>query len=194
MLGVILCGGQSTRMGADKGLLKLHANTWARTAADKMEQLNLPVVLSVNAAQFKHYAEVFDAAQLIIDDAGLDIHGPLAGVLSIHEKYATEDLFVLACDMPLMDISILEQLFESYKKHPATDAFAFSNEGAPEPLCAIYKATGLEHILELYRNGQLTKHSMKFMLEHINTQLTPLTTEQQKYFRNFNAHAELNGL
>ncbi|MEO6229487.1 MAG: molybdenum cofactor guanylyltransferase [Ferruginibacter sp.] len=194
MLAVILCGGKSTRMGSDKGLLKLHANTWARTAADKMEQLNVQVVLSVNAAQFKDYAEVFDATQLIIDDAGLDIHGPLAGVLSIHEKYPAEDLFVFACDMPLMDISILEQLFENYQKHLTADAFAFTNEGAPEPLCAIYKATGLAHILELYRKSLLTKHSMKFMLEHINTQLTPLTTEQQKYFRNFNAHAELNGL
>ncbi len=194
MLGVILCGGQSTRMGTDKGLLKLHANTWARTAADKMQLLNIQVILSVNAVQYKDYSAVFDAAQLITDDDGLDIHGPLGGVLSIHEKYQAEDLFVLACDMPLMDISILEQLFEHYQQHPTADALAFTNEGAPEPLCAIYKAAGLAHILDLYKKGQLTKHSMKFMLEHINTTLTPLAPEQLKFFRNFNAHAELNGL
>jgi molybdopterin-guanine dinucleotide biosynthesis protein A len=36
MLGIILCGGQSLRMGRDKGLLKLEAKTWAQTAIDKM--------------------------------------------------------------------------------------------------------------------------------------------------------------
>ena len=52
MLGVVLCGGQSSRMGTDKGLIKLNANTWAQAAVDKMLLLKLKVVLSVNATQY----------------------------------------------------------------------------------------------------------------------------------------------
>ncbi len=47
MIGLILCGGQSSRMGSDKGLLKLEAKTWAQTAIDKMEILHIPVKISV---------------------------------------------------------------------------------------------------------------------------------------------------
>ncbi len=196
MLGVILCGGQSTRMGTDKGMLKMHpdAGTWAKAAADKMAQLTLPVIVSVNTLQYNDYATVFDAAQLITDNPLLDIRGPLGGVLSVHEKYPMQDLFVLACDMPLMDADVLKQLLDIYHLDTNDDAFVFTNNGEPEPLCAIYTARGLAHIRQLYQSNQLLKHSMKFMLEHINSWFEPLSEEQKKCFQNFNAHAALNGL
>jgi molybdopterin-guanine dinucleotide biosynthesis protein A len=42
--------------------------------------------------------------------------------------------------------------------------------------------------------GELTKHSMKFMPDHLAVHAIAIKDEQKKYFRNFNAHAELNGL
>jgi len=194
MLGVILCGGQSTRMGTDKGLIKLHANTWAQTAVDKLSSLDLDVHLSVNPTQFHDYLSVFKETQLIKDNDDLQVHGPLAGVLSAHVKYPEEDLFVFACDMPLMEAVMLKELLLVYGEHPAADAYVFSNDGEPEPLCAIYTAKGLSYIIHLLKAKELTKHSMKFMLEHLHTFATPLIEEQKKFFRNFNAHAELNGL
>ena len=35
---------------------------------------------------------------------------------------------------------------------------------------------------------------MKFVLEHLDTMAIPCNDEQKIFFRNFNAHAELNGL
>jgi len=194
MLGVILCGGQSSRMGTDKGMIKLHANTWAQTAVDKMANLNLEVVLSVNAIQHNDYLTVFTESQLVKDNDELKLKGPLAGVLSVHLQYPEQDLFVLACDMPLMETAVLSVLLSMELKEPGAAAFVYTNEGEPEPLCAIYKASGLAHINDLLQTGQLTRHSMKFMLEHIATYFTALNDSQKKYFRNFNAHAELNGL
>jgi molybdopterin-guanine dinucleotide biosynthesis protein A len=146
MLGVILCGGKSSRMGSDKGLLKLHAGTWAQTAVEKLKSLQMSVVLSVNCSQYKDYSPIFTIEQLVKDDEGLDVHGPLSGVLSVHLKYPQEDLFVLACDMPLMEKKVLVQLLESYQQNMSYDAFVFTNEGEPEPLCAIYRANGLAQI------------------------------------------------
>ncbi len=194
MLGLILCGGQSTRMGTDKGLIKLHANTWAQTAVDKISSLNLDVLLSVNALQYNDYLSVFKESQLITDNDNLKLKGPLAGVLSVHTRNPTEDLFVLACDMPLMETTLLKDLLSVYREHPTADAYVYTNEDEPEPLCAIYTAKGLSYIIHLLNAKELTRHSMKFMLEHIHTFPIPLTNEQKKYFRNFNAHAELNGL
>ena len=194
MLGVILCGGKSTRMGSDKGLMRLHAGTWAQTAVEKMGSLGIPVVLSVNINQYADYSPVFSIEQLVKDDASLQVNGPLYGVLSVHLKYPEEDLLVLACDMPLMEESVLIQLKSAYQQNQSYDAFIFTNEGEPEPLCAIYRANGLAQILQMLRAGQLTKHSMKFTIEHMDTFSIPLLNNQKQFFRNFNAHAELNGL
>ena len=194
MTGIILCGGQSSRMGSDKGLLKLEANTWAQTAIDKMSVLNIPVKISVNSKQYPDYSAVFHATDLITDDTSLQLRGPLLGVLSSHLQYPTEDLFILACDMPLMEPSLLNKLYKQYQQEPSAHAYVFSNDGEPEPLCGIYTAKGLSIILTMLRDGQLIKHSMKFMLDHITVKTIAVAEEQKKYFRNFNAHAELNGL
>jgi molybdopterin-guanine dinucleotide biosynthesis protein A len=180
-------------MGTDKGLLKLEARTWAQTAVDKLAALQLPVVLSVNALQYPDYAVVFSAKQLVEDNESLDIHGPLSGVLSVHLRFPQEDLLVLACDMPLMETAIVEQLVAAYKNN-SSEAYVFSNNQEPEPLCGIYTAKGLAATIERYHNKQLLKHSMKFTLLHLSVHTIPIQAGQEKYFRNFNAHAELNGL
>jgi len=194
MLGVILCGGQSTRMGSDKGLLQFNNSNWAQLAADKMAMLQLPVVLSVNQKQYDEYLSVFSTVQLIKDDETLEIHGPLCGVLSVHEKKPSEDLFVLACDMPLMESSILKQLFDTYQNTQNYQAYLFTNNGEPEPLCSVFTGEGLSMIRQIHQKGNLVKHSMKFMLELLHCFFIPIPDEQKKYFSNFNAHAGLNGL
>lgn len=194
MTGIILCGGQSTRMGSDKGLLKHEAKTWAQTAVDKLSILGIPVKLSVNRQQLNDYAEVFAADDLFVDAASLQLHGPLLGVLSAHLQFNTEDLFVFACDMPLMEPILIKELSASYKQNPGYDAYVFMNDHEPEPLCAIYTAKGLATIFDMLQNGSLTRHSMKFMLDHLTVFSIQLNDAQKTCFRNFNAHAELNGL
>ena len=81
-----------------------------------------------------------------------------------------------------------------YRQYPEKDAFIYSNNSEPEPLCGIYKATGLAHVFSLYQGKQLPKYSMKYMLEHITTHSIILPDDKKTCFRNFNAHAELNGL
>ncbi len=194
MLGIILCGGKSLRMGNDKGLLKLEAKTWAQTALDKMAVLKLPVKISVNKEQFSAYKEAFSAGQLIVDEALIPFRGPLQGLLSCHMAFPEEDLFVLACDMPLMEPKMLKTLYKSSQENPMADAHIYTNEDEPEPLCGIYTARGLAAIQEMQKKGLLIKHSMKFMLDHLKVNSIELEEEEKKYFRNFNAHAELNGL
>jgi molybdenum cofactor guanylyltransferase len=194
MLGIILCGGQSLRMGSDKGLLKLEAKTWAQTAIDKMAVLNIPVKISVNKQQYPEYAAVFSTNDLVTDDETLRLKGPLLGLLSCHLSFTAEDLFVLACDMPLMEASLLTELYNAYGQQPDAGAYVFTNNNEVEPLCGIYTAKGLSSIISLQKNGQLTRHSMKFTLDHLTILTIPATEEQKKCFRNFNAHAELNGL
>ena len=181
MVGVILCGGQSSRMGTDKGLLVMHSTTWAQAAFDKMSRLGLPVLLSVNDAQYKTYGAVFSPEHLVSDNAAIEAKGPLRGILSIHTSYPSEDLFVLACDMPLMETTILQRLLDCYNANNAL-AYVYTNDGVQEPLCGIYTALALSNVLQLIKTNQLVKHSMKFLLEHVHTFSIPLAAEQKIYF------------
>jgi molybdopterin-guanine dinucleotide biosynthesis protein A len=206
MLGVILCGGQSNRMGTDKGLLKVplpsrrdqvladETRTWAQTTIDKLSELKLSIVISVNKLQLNAYTTLFSPQQLVADNDTLKMKGPLCGVLSVHLQYPSEDLVILACDMPLMETGLIKELLNRYKEQAKYDAFVFTNDGEAEPLCGIYKSKGLAHILQLYQTNQLPKYSMKYMLGHISVHYTPLPNQKKNAFRNFNAHAELNGL
>ena len=194
MLGIILCGGASTRMGSDKGLLKQEAKTWAQTAFEKLSSLNIPVKFSVNNQQKEEYEKIFSQEDLFVDDQTLSINGPVLGVLSAHLYNSTEDLFLLACDLPLMDETLLKELFTLSKTNSSYDVFLYTNDDEPEPLCGIYTAKGLKKIMALYADDKLIKHSMKFMLEQLSVCKVALNETQKKAFRNFNAHADLNGM
>jgi len=194
MLGIILCGGQSSRMGSDKGLLVHEAKTWAQTAFDKLSVLKIPIQFSVNGQQQPEYAKVFSPGLLITDDTEVAVKGPLLGVLSAHLQNPHDDLFLLACDLPLMEPGLLKELLAVYEKGKNFEVYIFTNDKEPEPLCGIYTSKALQKIMAIKKQGQLVKHSMKFILDHLNVRSITATAEQKKCFRNFNAHAALNGL
>ncbi|WP_315822849.1 molybdenum cofactor guanylyltransferase [Paraflavitalea speifideaquila] len=193
MLGVVLSGGESSRMGIDKGMLRLGEKTWVQSALDKLAALQLQVVVSVNAIQYETYADLLATEQLVKDDASLTVKGPLLGVLSVHQQFPQQDLLVLACDMPLMELSTLEQLMTIYNNRQAA-AYVFTDQGEPEPLCAVYTATALATTLRRYQSQELVRYSMKFLLQQLDVFPIPLEEGQEKHFRNFNSPAELDGL
>ena len=194
MLGVVLCGGQSTRMTSDKGLLTLNEDTWAQISANKLKTLGVQVAISVNRSQVDAYSLIFPREQLVADNDELQIKGPLCGILSVHVQHPEQDLFVLACDMPMMQTDLLTALLVQYQKNILADSFIYSNDGELEPLCGIYRSKGLARIMHLYLSEQFPKHSMKYMLEQIKVHFTPVPGNRQECFRNFNTRTELNGL
>jgi len=180
-------------MGSDKGLLRTETTNWATDAARKLQDLGLLVKASINTLQANSYAHDMPGVELITDNATLPVKGPLLGLLSAHITNPTEDLFILACDMPLMETALLKELYTLYQKQDA-DVFLYINEGEAEPLCAIYTSAALQKVMTMLQEGQLTRFSMKFTLDHLQLATLPLKEEQKKYFQNFNAHADLNGL
>ena len=189
-----MCGGQSSRMGSDKGLLQHRQETWARTAFDKIQQLSISGVLSVNDAQYLEYCKYFSPHQLIKDNATLAINGPLCGLLSVHLQFPEEDLFILACDMLLMEVAMLQKIYDCFlNREKKAESFYCTNQHQPEPLCAIYTAEGLRSIVHQHREQPLPRHSMKYLLEKIPTVSIELREDERKYFNNFNTAEDLHG-
>ncbi|RZK67827.1 MAG: molybdenum cofactor guanylyltransferase [Pedobacter sp.] len=194
MIGVVLCGGQSVRMGTDKGLLNHQDKLWAKLAADKLTSIGLQVKFSVNPTQEEKYNNYFDKAHLITDAQSLDMKGPLLGVLSAHLANPNDDLFLLACDMLLMETDVLEKLLKTFSVSDIFDAYIFTKNEQQEPLCGIYTSAGLEKILHMLQDGRLLKHSMKFVLSNLKVSEIRVEDKDYRSFDNFNSHAEVNGL
>lgn len=189
MTGVVLCGGSSTRMGTDKGLLKEEEQTWAEIAASKLTALALPVVVSVNDQQAPVYEQIFSKEQLIVDKE-IFAKAPLFGLLSVHLQLPKEDLFVLACDIRNMTTDILQNLFDSFKKG-AYEANVYQTGERPQPLCGIYKAAALHKIYRLYQEGKLRRFSMMHVLEALHTHYIPVPDKNLAAFNNYNEPQEL---
>jgi molybdopterin-guanine dinucleotide biosynthesis protein A len=190
MKGVVLCGGQSTRMGADKGLLKLGNITWAELAASKLSSLQIPVSLSVHKEQAAVYSKIFSPGQLIIDNEALSIKGPLLGVLSAHQNFPDEDLFILACDMIEMSGSVLQDLVNNYQQVPF-EAFVYTTSERIQSLCGIYSSMGLKKIHHLLQHSKLKKFSMLSVLELLNANYISVPEPLLHCFTNYNSQEEL---
>lgn len=190
LLCVVFCGGKSTRMGTDKGLLEKNGVTWAEIAVEKLEQLFLPVCVSVNASQQFEYAQLFPEPRLIID--AIPVEGPLGALLSAHNAYPEHDLLIMACDMVDIKLGLVERLIKEFRQREGEhDFFVFKNGDEWEPLLGIYTREGLQKIFDLYTLHQLAKHSMKYVLELGNAYFSPLQEEELPQVRNYNTPEEL---
>jgi molybdenum cofactor guanylyltransferase len=186
MTGVVLCGGASTRMGTDKGLLKEEEITWAELAAQKLSSLNLPVFISINPRQLQTYEQIFLRNQLIVDNKAFDAKAPLFGLLSAHLQLPEEDLFVLACDLKDMTTSLMQKLYACAEQE-MHEAYVYQAQNRPQPLCGIYRAVGLHKVYGLYQEGTLGRFSMMHTLEVLNTKYIPVNEEDEAAFNNYNS-------
>lgn len=193
VLGLILCGGQSSRMGTDKGLLPYaDGSNWAQHQYELLQSLCPEVVVSVNPVQKNNYRAYFSEEHLVSDHVALQIKGPLLGLISVHLEHPSKDIFLLACDMINMKAEVLQVLLQRYIQDKNKDAWVFILEGSFEPLCAIYKAGALAGIVPQYRTGQINRFSMKSVLEKIQTEPIPVLPVWKTCFSNFNDREELD--
>lgn len=143
LIGVVLCGGQSRRMGRDKGLIGQDGICWAARIGAKLASFGLPVVYSIRAEQEEAYSAVLGEAMIVTDT--VMVGGPLNGLWSVHEFFPGHDLLVLACDMQDVDEATIGELIGEFRKGGAEFYVHYDGEFA-QPFCAIYGATGLARV------------------------------------------------
>ncbi len=177
-----MCGGQSLRMGTDKGLIPIHGTCWAAFMAGKLAAIPLPVFVSINSTQQQQYKAFFLDEQLIIDS--LNIGGPLNGLLSVHNQYPDDDLLLLACDMINMQPKTLSRLIDTYTTEPDHDFYVYQNIDFAEPMCAIYTSRGLKKLIQNHEASSLQNSSLQKVLNQGITKRLPITEPES--FKNKN--------
>ena len=176
LLGVVLCGGESRRMGRDKGLIQNTHRPWALLMGDKLLAHHLPIVYSINQRQTDSYAALISPDQLIVDAA--EWSGPLNGLLSVHRRFPANDLLLLACDMPDLDAATIDRLIDTYASEQA-DFFLYEEAGVLQPFCGIYTGDALARAADRQQDGSLQRLFRDGLVRRL-----PVTDPQA--FRNYN--------
>lgn len=177
-----MCGGESKRMGSDKGLLSINASTWAQYMAAMLEQLQIEVVISVNNKQIQYYNQVFPSEKLVIDQ--VKANGPLKGLLSVHHSFPERDLLLIACDMIDMDFTTLNNLLNVYLSDPSFDLYVHESANFIEPLCAIYSAKALNTIMDKLNSNLLPSFALHKLMNPLNCK--KIVINDKKRFLNYN--------
>ncbi len=135
LFGLVLAGGESRRMGRDKGAVPFGGEPQVRRAWRLLNNLCVRTYVSVRAAQVGEPA--YSGLPLILDDAGRG-GGPAAGLSAAWRRYPEVAWLALATDMPLVDASVVGELLRA--RDPARFAAAFRQaDGTLQPLCAIWE-------------------------------------------------------
>ncbi len=149
LYGLVLSGGRSTRMGTDKGLLEYHGVPQREYFYNILKKCCDRVFLSIRDDQEKEVDQKFN----YIKDQN-EYRGPFNGILSAHKRFPNAAWLVLACDLPLLELSTITQLVTERDPNYIATAFATSKTRLPEPLIAIWEPKSLVKALDYLRSAE----------------------------------------
>ncbi len=164
--GLVLAGGRSKRMHADKALLDYHGRPQLEWTYGLLSALCRETYVSVRRGQHDPVRDALPRIEDLVDDIG-----PAAGLLSAHEQ-APGAWLVVACDLPFLGESVLRHLAAHRDRDAVATAYRSAHDGLPEPLCAIWEASGFELLRQQVADGVLCPR--KTLIRGQATLLEPL--------------------
>ena len=162
--GLILAGGKSERMGADKGLVQYRSRPHRFWLADLLAPVCQRAFISVNSAQEKLDAEHYD---YVVDDPAYADNGPIGGLMTAHGAGESAWL-VLSCDLPYFDGAALAALLAGREPNRAGTAFFNPDTHQPEPLVTIYEPAFMRALPGAFAAGE---RSLRRLLARADTKL-----------------------
>jgi len=145
--GLVLAGGQSLRMGHDKGAVNWHGTEQRYYMADMLAEFCSDVYLSCRTEQI----ETFDTRYQAIEDTFTGL-GPFGAILSAFRHDPNSAWLVVACDLPLLDRLALQNLVDNRDASAVATAYKNEEEGFPEPLITIWEPKAYPRLLN-YLSG-----------------------------------------
>ncbi|HET7658703.1 MAG TPA: molybdenum cofactor guanylyltransferase [Bacillales bacterium] len=149
-IGVVLAGGNSRRFGKPKAFAAYKGKPFYERACEVLE----PYVDDVVIVGRQEWGS-FSSRKILFDVEAFRGKGPLAGIYSVMKKMPAEWYVVLACDMPLMDVSIIERLLCECEQNPETDAIVPYLDDCLQPLAAVYHRTSLHELESVLMEDKL---------------------------------------
>ncbi|MBN2094946.1 MAG: molybdenum cofactor guanylyltransferase [Candidatus Aenigmarchaeota archaeon] len=152
--GVILAGGRSKRFGKDKALLNIGGTYVINRLANLLEECFFKAVVVVkNKEQHLKVEKIIDNPHIKILEDNCEIFSPIAGLSGILNAVEEKFIFVVACDMPLVNKRVISRIISELDE--SVDCIVPIFENRLEPLCAVYRKNIFQN-----RNFEESMHSV----------------------------------
>jgi len=148
--GIILAGGRSSRMGRDKALLEYRGKTFIEILVDKLNAVFEDVFIISDRKRAFEFAGV-----RIFEDIYKN-RGPMGGIHSALKNAPTDRVFVVPCDMPLLNMEIAKEICARITKK----ALVVRSGEALFPACGFYDRTALGDIETALNSGDFSLHGL----------------------------------
>lgn len=177
LAGLVLCGGNSARMGEDKCFLRYHLHPQWEHLVRLLGPLCSKVVVSCRVQQLTKLSEALSSLPypplLAADLPEFAGHGPMSGLLTGFHRQPDHALLVVGCDYPFLTSNDLETIIGARSENVDAVCFAREKDEVDEPLVAVYEGTTVPMIKEYFRHGD---YSLRRVLRQVRTRRLSLPT------------------
>ncbi|MFQ5970409.1 MAG: molybdenum cofactor guanylyltransferase [Nitrososphaerales archaeon] len=166
LTAIVLAGGQSTRMGRSKALVRIKGREMLAWIVEGLKPVvDEIIVVAKNEDNRSSYQNIVPKdVKILLDVMGLD--GPLVGIYSAFLEVMSEYTYVHPIDSPVINKDVIEYLFQ--KAHGYDASIVRWNDGAIEPMHAVYKVkTGLTGATWMLDQGDTSAKALASRL-HVN--------------------------
>jgi molybdopterin-guanine dinucleotide biosynthesis protein A len=156
VVGAVLVGGASSRMGIDKATLEVDGVAMGARVAAALGAAGCAPVVAVGGPVSRG------------DQLGLEVvvdrwpgEGPLGAIITVLERAAADGVdavAIAACDLPWLDAATLGSLVERYRLDPTSVDVVVARASHLEPLCAVWACVAAPALRHRFDAGERAVH------------------------------------
>jgi molybdopterin-guanine dinucleotide biosynthesis protein A len=173
----IFTGGQSRRLNMDKSLVQLNGNTLTEIVHQKLSLIFNNIYIVGKESQFPDYNFIQDIKP---------VQCPLNGIVTALEHNQNEWIFVIACDLPLINAKSINNMYANIDSN--TQVVLPNVNDRLQPLCAFYHKSVLNDFNAAIEKGD---YSLMKLLDQIEVVKTTIPPENEEQFLNINYPEDL---
>ncbi len=185
-VGVILAGGRSSRMGANKAEMIFAGEPLLHRVLRRLSS----AVDDVVVIGPQTLVSVVPLARVISDL--MPAVGPLGGLYTALKATSCARVFLLACDMPFAQPGLVRAMLALSEANTSTEAVVLQAGQRVQPLHAVYQRTCLPTIEKAFESDD---HSMQSLLAQLSTMCVEpeiVSREDPRGISSFNVNTPAN--
>ncbi|MCB4798105.1 molybdenum cofactor guanylyltransferase [Neotamlana laminarinivorans] len=180
--GIVLAGGKSSRMGTDKGFLKIDGKHFVEYSIEALKPLTTQVLIVSDNVDYN----IFNCER--IPDT-IKNSGPVSGIYSGLTASKTKWNLILSCDIPLIKTEILQKLLNEIPDN--FDAVLTKSNNKLMPLIGLYKKSCSNTFKNALENNE---KRLQMVLKSLKTKQIVLKNNEQQTTTNINTPNELKAI